>query len=110
MERILAMATDVVGSRMKALNGYGQNGYAGPSSDDPNKKTGSGFLPAPDLDAAYKDNPAHNEYNPGQTASGKFAPRANSKGGNMQGPLTRTVSDTPFPLAHGMSDRSDRSK
>ena len=39
------MATDVVGSKMKADNGYGQNGYSGASSDLPGQRTTSGFLP-----------------------------------------------------------------
>jgi hypothetical protein len=30
---------------MKSDNGYGQNGFAGPSSDTPGKHTTSGFLP-----------------------------------------------------------------
>ena len=34
-----------LGSHEKALNGYGQNGYQGPSSDLPGQKTTSGFLP-----------------------------------------------------------------
>lgn len=33
------MAIDVVGSKMKPDNGYGQNGYAGPSSDLPGQRT-----------------------------------------------------------------------
>ena len=32
-------------SREPANNGYGQNGFQGPSSDLPGKKTTSGFLP-----------------------------------------------------------------
>jgi len=39
------MAIDVVGSKMKPENGYGQNGFTGPSSDTPGKHTTSGFLP-----------------------------------------------------------------
>lgn len=34
-----------VASREKAKNGYGQNGYQGPSSDLPGQHTTSGFLP-----------------------------------------------------------------
>ncbi len=37
--------TDILGSREPANNGYGQNGFQGPSSDLPGKKTSSGFLP-----------------------------------------------------------------
>lgn len=47
------MVDDVVGSEMPTFpsqqklnnSGYGQNGYAGPSSDTPGKHTTSGFLP-----------------------------------------------------------------
>jgi hypothetical protein len=46
------MATDVVGSKMKALNGYGQNGFDGSSSDLPGQNTTSGFLPACELPKA----------------------------------------------------------
>lgn len=45
--------TDIVGSNLKALNGYGQNGYQGASSDLPGHRTTSGFLPqshVPDSD------------------------------------------------------------
>jgi hypothetical protein len=35
-----------VASREKAKNGYGQNGFQGPSSDQPGQHTTSGFLPA----------------------------------------------------------------
>jgi len=41
------MATDIVGSNMPSKNGYGQNGYTGPSSTKPGDPQGeSGFLPA----------------------------------------------------------------
>jgi hypothetical protein len=57
------MAQDVVGSNMPDLAsealkpskaGYGQNGYAGASSDMPGENTRSGFLPACDLTVADK--------------------------------------------------------
>lgn len=35
----------IVGSKEKANNGYGQNGYQGASSDLPGQHTTSGFLP-----------------------------------------------------------------
>jgi hypothetical protein len=35
----------VVASKEPALNKFGQNGYLGPSSDEPGKHTTSGFLP-----------------------------------------------------------------
>jgi hypothetical protein len=38
--------TELAGySHEKANNGYGQNGFQGPSSDTPGKHTTSGFLP-----------------------------------------------------------------
>ncbi len=39
------MATEIVGSNLKAKNGYGQNGYTGASSDQPGQRTCSDFLP-----------------------------------------------------------------
>jgi len=39
------MAEEIIGSKMKADNKYGQNGYQGASSDLPGEKTTSGFLP-----------------------------------------------------------------
>jgi hypothetical protein len=43
--------TEIIASRLKPENKYGQNGYQGPSSDTPGEHTTSGFLPqaaAPD--------------------------------------------------------------
>ena len=59
-------------SEMPADNGYGRNGYSGPSSDLPGKKTTSGFLPACELPAATDD---------------------------WQ---TRKVNANPYPTTHGM--------
>lgn len=42
---VFVSKTNVVGSKMKSENGYGQNGYQGPSSDTPGQHTTSGFLP-----------------------------------------------------------------
>jgi hypothetical protein len=39
------MATEIVGSKMPADDGYGQNGYKGASSECPDKCTTTGFLP-----------------------------------------------------------------
>lgn len=47
------MADELIASRMKPENKYGQNGYQGPSSDTPGQHTTSGFLPqasAPESD------------------------------------------------------------
>lgn len=35
---------DILGSKLPALNRYGQNGFTGPSSDTPGHHTTSGFL------------------------------------------------------------------
>jgi hypothetical protein len=40
---------------MKPENGYGQNGYAGPSSDLPGQHTTTGFLPQVTLPASDAD-------------------------------------------------------
>ncbi len=47
------MVTEIFGSKQKTFpseqkpdnSGYGQNGFGGPSSDEPGKRTTSGFLP-----------------------------------------------------------------
>lgn len=104
------MAIDVVGSKMPAQNGYGQNGFPGPSSDNPGKDTKSGFLPACELPgAAQASIGAKDSVYPGGR-SGKAAPRAASKGGTMQGPQTRDVSDKGYPPSFGMAERSARNK
>lgn len=41
-----------IGSKEKAENGYGQNGYQGPSSDLPGERTTSGFLPQSSVPAS----------------------------------------------------------
>lgn len=47
------MAIEVVGSQMAPKNGYGQNGFQGPSSDTPDRRTKiGGPLSPPDPDAA----------------------------------------------------------
>jgi hypothetical protein len=39
------MTEEIIGSKMKSENAYGQNGYQGPSSDNPGEKTATGFVP-----------------------------------------------------------------
>ena len=39
------MSEEIIGSKLKAKNGYGQNGAQNASSDLPGGKTTSGFLP-----------------------------------------------------------------
>lgn len=76
------MATDVVGSKMPSLAsdalkpskaGYGQNGYAGASSDLPGENTTSGFLP-----------------------------QTNLADGNKANVQNRTVKSDPYPTTFGM--------
>jgi len=69
----LEQGDQFIQSREKAKNGYGQNGYQGPSSDLPGQHTTSGFLPAVTL------------------------PKTDA---NWQ---TRKVDSTPIAPAHGMS-------
>lgn len=45
------MTEIVVGSKIKADNGYGQNGFQGASSDLPGEHTTSGFVPQSHLPA-----------------------------------------------------------
>ena len=86
------MAQDIVGSKMPSLAsdalkpskaGYGQNGYAGASSDLPGENTKSGFLPGVDLPAAMAD---------------------------MKAVETRKVSNESAPLSFGMDQRTPRGK
>lgn len=65
---------------------YGQNGYAGPSSDLPGKRTTSGFLP---------------ELEPNKEIVKNYA-----KDEDFQ---TRKVSANQYPAAHGMKPRTQPS-
>jgi hypothetical protein len=62
-------------SKLPADNGYGQNGYRGPSSDLPGNRTSSNFLP--DSQAAF----------------------AKAKSADWQ---TRKSKSDPYPTTHGM--------
>lgn len=86
------MAQDIVGSKMPSLAsealkpskaGYGQNGFAGASSDMPGESTRSGFLPGVDLPKAMAD---------------------------MKAVETRKVSANSPPLSFGMDSRTPRNK
>jgi hypothetical protein len=97
------MAIDVLGSRMPAKNGYGQNGFAKASSDLPGEATSSGFLPGVDVAAAARETIGGdgNLYPLGR--SGKAPPRApGPKDAGMQGPQTRTLGGANVPTAFGM--------
>lgn len=77
MSNLIQQGDQFIESEQPADNGFGQNGYTGPSSDLPGKKTTSGFLPKGDLD--------------------------NAKAVNVQ---TRNVSAEQLPAAFGMRDRN----
>lgn len=78
-----------IGSHEKANNGYGQNGYQGPSSDLPGQSTRMnrdfGLAADPVVDAARA---------------------AYGEGANWQ---TRTVSAEPYAPAHGQKARDNKS-
>jgi len=113
----IVMAQEIVGSRMPTLasdalhpsdRGYGQNGFAGPSSDEPGQNSKSGFLPGVDLAAAVADNGLRSA--PQELSrSGMERPRG-EKGGHIQGPQTRHVSDAGYPPSFGMTSRSPRDR
>jgi len=113
------MAEEVVGSKMPSNNGYGQNGYEGPSSDTPGNNTGSGFLPGisdADLTAAFNQVNPKDGRDTVRDRSGKGNPPAPKdfkqpkydvvEGGGQQ---TREVSAQSYPLSYGMDKRSSRS-
>ena len=76
------MATQIVGSNMKADNGYGQNGYSGASSDLPGQRTTSGVLPQTDLASAQADRKKFQE----RTVDTKNVPTAFGMKGAAKGP------------------------
>lgn len=91
------MATNIVGSQQPTFpsdakpdnSGYGQNGFGGPSSDLPGKRTTSGFLPEDEgLKGIINDTKAdmNDSYRAGR--------------GDWQ---TRTVSAKPYAPSHGLS-------
>ena len=104
------MAQDIIGSKMPALNGYGQNGFPGASSDLPGQATKSGFLPACDVVAATAASVGGRDgaYLGGR--SGKAAPRAASRGGTVLGPQTRDVGVSDVKPSYGMLTRSPRNR
>lgn len=114
------MATDIVGSKMPSLAsealkpskaGYGQNGYAGASSDTPGENTRTGFEASSGCDLAA----ALTAVNPkdaidARGRSGRGNPPTPPKGGDTsKASQTRSVSASAFPLSFGM-DRSPRNK
>src|SRR5579872_2575677 len=108
------MSTDVVGSAfptfpdeqlMPSKRGYGQNGFAGASSDMPGENTKSYFLPGADAVSATAETVGGSDGAYAGGRSGKWAPRGN-KGGHIQGPQTRRLGNTgkeaQVPVAFGM--------
>jgi hypothetical protein len=74
--------TEFVGSHLRAKNGYGQNGFQGPSSDTPGKHTASGFLPAVKLPAADDNGQTRNvKSDQYPTTFGMTGPKASPKVG-----------------------------
>ena len=107
------MAEEIVGSKMPANNGYGQNGYSGPSSDTPGKNTTAGFLDGisdADLTAALARVNPKDGRDTVRDASGKGNPVApkDFKQPKFDAPQTRTVSADAYPLSFGMDKRTTR--
>lgn len=116
-------ASAIVGSKMpdkvmdqlkEGDNLYGQNGYAGPSSDTPGKNTTSGMLPGvsqADLTAALGNVNPKDGRDTVRDASGKGNPPTpkDFKQPKYPAPQTREVSAESYPLSYGMSVRSSRS-
>lgn len=115
------MAQQIVGSKMPSLAsealkpskaGYGQNGYAGASSDMPGENTRSGFEASSGCDLAAALT-AVNAKDPidARGRTGRGNPPTPPKGGDTsKASQTRTVKATPFPLSFGMDRRSTRNK
>lgn len=76
---LMRQGDQYIKSDEKAENRYGQNGYGGPSSDLPGKKTSTGFLPQCKVS---KDFRSESDWQ------------------------TRKVDSAPLAKAHGMIDRS----
>ena len=116
------MAEDVVGSKMPGLAseglkpskaGYGQNGYAGSSSDVPGENTTAGFLPGisdADLQKALDNVNPKDSRDTERDRNGKGHPPApkDFKQPKFPAPQTREVSADSYPLSFGMDSRSNR--
>jgi hypothetical protein len=93
---------DIVGSKMPANNGYGQNGYTGASSDSPgsvrtNSKMGAELFPA-DVNAAYAK--AGLSQRPTR-ARKSTSERGAAKHTQLPAPQTRDVDASPIEPAFG---------
>ena len=113
------MVVDVVGSKMPSLAsealkpskaGYGQNGYAGASSDMPGENTKADFQASAgcDLAAALTAVNPKDALDP-RGRSGKGNPPTGPKGGDTSHfAQTRPVKANSYPLSFGMDKRSSR--
>jgi hypothetical protein len=89
-----------IGSKQKPKNGYGQNGFGGPSSDLPGHHTTSGFLPQTKLPDEASDGQTRAVSTLGKhpgtdipTHPGMKSPAAPTKigGGNIRRPTERVM-------------------
>lgn len=90
----MAFTSDVeLGSNMKAKNGYGQNGYPGPSSDLPGQHSTAGFVPQSSVPTSDWQTrkvstkqlaPAHAQKGP---KTGETVPKFNTR--RASGPLAK---------------------
>jgi len=106
------MATEIIGSKMPALNKYGQNGYAGTSSDtDFSNRTQSAMAAehSIDLNGAFdKAGLEHRVERPGSKAerAARIAARNAFKQPKFAAPQMRTVDATGYKPAFGMEGAS----
>lgn len=91
------MATDIVGSKMKADDGYGKASYLGPASDEPGTKTQADF-------EASKDGP---EGVRAKIANEGFKDRGEAESGSVDD-LSRKIAIAPQPDAYGMESARAR--
>ncbi len=101
------MAEEIVGSKMPANNGYGQNGYSGASSDtdlsNPTQSAAAKLFPVDLKGALDKAGIAQRE-------PVKRSPPPDYKQPKFDAPQTRTVKADSYPLSMGMAQRSPRNK
>lgn len=102
------MAEEIVGSKLPANNGYGQNGYSGASSDtdlsNPTRSAAAAELFPVDLKGAL------DKAGLSQREPVKQLPRPDYKQPKFNAPQTRTVSADSPPLSFGMAQRSPRNR
>lgn len=114
------MADEIVASKMPSLNGYGQNGYTGPSSVTKPTDGQSGFLPGvsqDDLTAALDRVAPKDGRDTVRDATGKGNPPApkDFKQPKFAAPQTReldqpTAKERRVGFSFGMDQRSLRNR